>query len=252
MTKTNNKTVEENNDINNASSLALPIFIIIYTVLILSIDLLITFNTHFFFSWGIFNITLSDILAKVPVIKGSIFILFFENFDLYKFFFWLIVPFIIFNKFIDFKWLSIKYWQRQDYIIFLLFCFLCLSSLVFVILSPTLRMYYPGMGLLPTKQKIIFFLQQFFWIISWLPGWEFLNRHLLLRACRQISKGYGWLGVTLVETLYHIYKAMLEILGMFVFSVIACIWSQRRENNLMAFFCHLIIEIGLIFILLII
>lgn len=249
-TITKNKNQDSNETETKTSSL-LPIIIIIYSISVLYIDLLITFNTHFFFSWGILNFRLSEVLFKLPTLKHYTFITVFDNFDLYKFIFWLILPFILFNKFIDFKWFSIKNWQKHDYIVFLSFCLLCLFSLIFVILSPTLRMFYPGTGDIPTSQKIQFFLQQFFWIISWLPGWEFLNRHLLLRACRQLSRGSGWFFVPIVETLYHIFKPMLEIFGMFIFSIVACIWSQKRENNLMAFFCHSIIEIGLIFLLLI-
>jgi len=250
MTTIDKNKNQDNNDTSSETSLLVPIIIIIYSTSVLYIDLLITFNTHFLFSWGILNFTLSDVLYKFPLLKHYAFITVFDNFDLYKFIFWLILPFVLFNKFIDFQWFSLKYWQKQDYLIFLFFCLLCLFSLVFVILSPTLRMFYPGTGTIPISQKIQFFLQQFFWIISWLPGWEFLNRHLLLRACRQLSKGSGWFFVTIVETLYHIFKPMLEIFGMFIFSIVACLWSQKRENNLMAFFCHFIIEIGLIFILL--
>jgi len=241
------QAIEDNKD---TTSTILPFLVIIYSICVLSIDLLITFNVNFLLSWGMFNISLSDLLLKFSILRSSPIISLFENFDLYKFLFWFILPFIFFNKFIDFKWLSFKYWQKHDYIIFFLFCILCLSSLIFVILSPTLRMFYPGIGMMPYKQKILFFFQQFFWVISWLPGWEFLNRHLLLRACKQLLNGYGWFLVTIVETLYHIYKAMLEILGMFIFSIVACIWSLKRENNLMAFMCHFIIEIGLIFLLL--
>ncbi|MGC9053555.1 MAG: hypothetical protein ACP5KS_06685, partial [Candidatus Hydrogenedens sp.] len=242
---------KDNIDTYSETSSLLPIFIIIYSISVLFIDLLITFDTTFIFSWGVLNFSLSDVLLKFPILKHSTYITIFDGFDLYKFIFWLILPFILFNRFIDFKWFSLKYWQKQDYLLFLFFCFLCLLSLIFVILSPTLRMFYPGAGVIPLSQKIQFFLQRFFWVISWLPGWEFLNRHLLLRACRQLSKGSGWFFVTITETIYHIFKPMLEILGMFIFSVVACIWSQKKENNLMAFFCHFIIEIGLIFLLLI-
>ncbi len=251
MTNDHKKITQEKNSKETTPHRLLPILIIIYSVSVLSIDLLITFNINFFFSWGVFNFSLTDILIKIPFLRSYPYVYLFENFDLYKTIFWLLVPFILFNKFIDLQWLSIKHWQKQDYLVFLIFCLLCLSSLGFVFLSPTLQMFYPSMGSLPIKQKAIYFLQQFFWIISWLPGWEFLNRHLLLRACRELSKSYGWFFVTIVETLYHIYKAMLEILGMFIFSIVACLWSQKRENNLMAFFCHFIIEVGLILILLI-
>lgn len=246
----NNYSSQEIEDNKDTPFTILPFLIVIYSICVLSIDLLITFNANLLFSWGILNFSLSDVLLKIPIFRNYPIINIFENFDLYKFIFWLVLPFFLFNKFIDFKWLSFKYWQKHDYIVFFLFCILCLSSLIFVILSPTLRMYYPSIGMIPYKQKVFFFFQQFFWIISWLPGWEFLNRHLLLRACRQISNEYGWFFVPIVETLYHIYKAMLEILGMFIFSLIACMWSLKKENNLMALMCHFIIEVGLIFLLL--
>ncbi len=241
----------KNKEQNNITPLLFPTIIIIYSISVLFIDLLISFNANFIIHWGVFKLNLTDLLLKIPILKNFSFVTLFEYFDLYKFLFWLIIPFILFNKFIDFKWWSIKRWQKRDYILFSFFFLICFSSLIFVILSPTLQKYYPGMSTLPPKQKILISFQQIFWIISWLPGWEFLNRHLLLRACGQFSKRYGWFLVTVVETLYHISKALLEILGMFIFSFIACIWSQRKEDNLMAFLCHLIIEIGLIFILMI-
>ena len=250
MTKTN----EQQKDIpvkNKEIPFLASITIIAYVISVLIIDTFITFDVHFILSWGKFSISLFDILNKVPVIKYYSYILIFQNFDATKFFLWLIFPFVLFYKFINFGWFSFRSWRKSDYILLSVFIVICLLSLVFVLVSPMLRMYYPGLRGIPFNQKMFFAIQQVLWVISWLPGWEFMNRHLLLRSCQQLSKNYVWLLVPVVETLYHIYKAMLEMTGMFIFSFFACWWSMKRENNIMAFLCHFAVEIGLIVLLLI-
>ncbi|HOV34068.1 MAG TPA: hypothetical protein PLX23_11985 [Candidatus Hydrogenedens sp.] len=249
--KNKNNHNNTNNDTNKISiSTPLAISIIIYTISVLIIDLLATFNIHFIFNWGIFNIDLSYILNKIPAFRNSLFSFLFIDFDLRKFFLWLIIPIIIFNKAVDFYWFSFKSWKKNDYFILLGVSILCVASLVFVILSPTLSSYYLGFKTLPFNQKVIIFFQQIFWIISWLLGWEFLNRHLLLRACLRLNKKYAWIFVPIVETVYHIHKAFLEMIGMSMFSIFACLWTIRKENNLLAFLCHLLIELGLVILLL--
>jgi hypothetical protein len=246
----NNRKTTNNNTSKADFPAPLAVLIIIYTIAVFIIDLLATFDIHFIFNWGILNIDLSHLLNKIPVFKNSLFSFLFIEFDLRKFFLWLILPIIIFNKAVDFYWFSFKSWEKKDFFILLVLTLLCVSSLIFVILSPTLSSYYSGLKELPSKQKVIIFFQQILWIISWLPGWEFLNRHLLLRACRRLHKKYTWFLVPIVETAYHIPKPFLEMLGMSIFSLFACLWTLRKKNNLMAFLCHLFIELGLVILLL--
>ncbi len=247
--KNSHKNIDNNTSKTNFSTkLAIPI--IIYTIAVLIIDLLTTFNIHFIFNWGILNIDLSHVLNKIPLFKNSLFSFLFINFDLIKFFLWLIIPIVVFNRAVDFYWFSFKSWKKNDYLILLMLSILCVASLAFVVLFPTLSSYYHGFKTLPSNQKVIIFFQQIFWIISWLLGWEFLNRHLLLRACLRLNKKYAWILVPIVETAYHIPKPFLEMLGMAIFSIFACVWTIRKENNLMAFLCHLFIELGLVILLL--
>jgi membrane protease YdiL (CAAX protease family) len=89
------------------------------------------------------------------------------------------------------------------------------------------------------------------WNASWLIGWEFMHRYMLLGAAQKAAPHWGWLLVPLSETLYHLQKPPIEMLGMLALSVVLTLWCMKRGNWLLGFLVHLIIEVELLIFLMI-
>ena len=66
--------------------------------------------------------------------------------------------------------------------------------------------------------------------VEGLIGFQFDER-------RRSQNGY------IIEGLYHLQKALPEMGGMVVFSLIVTPWSMRRRNLLLPFLAHLLIEL---------
>jgi len=111
---------------------------------------------------------------------------------------------------------------------------------------PSLKQQYPGLSHLPLQERFLHGLVALSWTTSWLIGWEFLHRYVLLRAVTQNFPRFGWLLVPLCETVYHLQKPLLEAGGMAVFSILLTWWSLKRRNLLLPFIAHLFVEVFLI------
>ncbi|MCX8064079.1 MAG: hypothetical protein N3G21_02785 [Candidatus Hydrogenedentes bacterium] len=227
-------------------------FIIGYIIFVLTLDFLISMEVEIPLNFTVLRISISDVFYKMGNVRYSAHFNCLSHFDILKFLTWFMIPLLLFQKRIDLKWLSIAKLGKPDLCILMVFSAVCILSLGMIFILPSLRNYYSGLGALPKEAKIIFFLQQVFWIISWLPGWELLNRHLLLKESEALYPDKGWLLVPAVETLYHLSKPIPEAVGMFIFSILATFYTKKRRNNIPAFMCHLAIEIGLITLLLIV
>lgn len=167
-----------------------------------------------------------------------------QHFDLFKFTFWLLIPFFFALWRMDWGVFGYKRWSQID---LLLLSILAVLGMAAVLLVPHIRALgttYHGLSHLPGK-KVTFFLVQFFWIVSWLPGWEFMHRYVLLRRAAISWPRFGWLLVPISEGLYHLQKPALEALGMVALSVVLTQWALRRKNILLPFLVHFIIEIEL-------
>lgn len=116
---------------------------------------------------------------------------------------------------------------------------------------PTLRETYPSLGAAPLSLKLTEGLRLLIWTCSWLPGWEFLHRYVLVTSVQAKWPRFGWLLVPLIEGAYHVQKPWPETLGMVLFSVVATRWTMTRRNVLLPFLAHLIIELELILFLIV-
>jgi membrane protease YdiL (CAAX protease family) len=117
---------------------------------------------------------------------------------------------------------------------------------MFVIpLLPGLRDYYPSAGSISGQEKLLFFLTYMIWTASWLPGWEFLHRYVLVQAMENRWAGWGWVIVPISEGLYHLTKSPWECAGMILFSMLATYHTVKRGNMVVAFLVHLVIEMAL-------
>ncbi len=169
-----------------------------------------------------------------------------NGFDLFKFIFWFVVPFLCCVPRMDWDWFGIKRWKRIDAILLALLVACCVGAVLLVPYLPGVRDYYRQFGgALSAAQKWNFFIFHLVWTFSWLIGWEFLHRYALLRRADAAWPRFGWLLVPLSETLYHLQKPPIEAAGMALFALVATAWTRNRRNMLAPFIAHLAIEIAL-------
>jgi hypothetical protein len=117
---------------------------------------------------------------------------------------------------------------------------------------PELRVIYLPMSLLPPAEKPAVAAGQLLWTLSWLPGWEFLMRYLLLGVVAMRWPRYGWLLVPLVEGAYHLQKPLMGAGGMLLLSLVLTRWALLRRNGLLPLLAHFLIEVELVLALLLI
>jgi hypothetical protein len=165
--------------------------------------------------------------------------------DLFKFTTWFLIPLIFCLPRMDWGYYGIKRWVRSDYYLLAAAIILELLAVLSVRLFPDLRAALPDLhneSLLPI----------ILWNLSWLLGWEFMHRYLLLRRLSVSFPRFGWLLIPIYEGAYHlVWPTLLMPAGMVLFSLIATYWSFKRRNGLLPFLAHLIIEFQLtVFLLL--
>ena len=96
---------------------------------------------------------------------------------------------------------------------------------------------------------------QFVWLGSWLTGWEFLHRYVLIHHIKKAWPALAWplvlVIIPLIETLYHLGqgKAFIEIAAVPVFSLALCAWTLHRENIVGPAIAHLFVEVALVMFL---
>ena len=173
-----------------------------------------------------------------------------QRFEVFKFIFWLLLPLLVCLPWMDWDWLGWRSWRAIDWVMVLGLALAGMLAMLLIPEVPELRRRYPGMSMLPLDYKLEYLASKTFWILSWLVGWEFLHRYVLLRAGNRLWPGWGWMIVPLSEGLYHLQKPLLEAAGMVVLSVILTQWALRRHSLLLPLLVHLIIEIELLLFLL--
>ena len=227
----------------------------VYVLAVLAVDTLAVWGIRWpfdwtFFLWGAHRIQdwalrwgapkgLADFVTSWP----------FGQVDYFKLIFWFVVPFVMSLRGMDWSVLGVKRWRRIDLYLLGALALLGLATVLLIPSIPSLRAYYPsqrGMHAMPWAQ----FPVHLCWVLSWLVGWEFMHRYFLLRRVSARWPHWGWCLVPLFETAYHLQKAGLEAAAMLVFSIILTRWTLRRNNVLLPFLAHLIVEIELILILL--
>ena len=230
-------------------------WVVVYVVSVLAVDTLAVWGIRWpfdwtFFLWGSHRIQdwalrwgapkgLADLVTSWP----------FGQVDYFKLVFWFVVPFVMCLRGMDWGALGVKRWRRIDLYLLGGLALLGLAAVLVIPYIPSLRAYYPGqrgMHAVPWAQ----FPVHLCWVLSWLLGWEFMHRYFLLRRVSARWPHWGWCLVPIFETAYHLQKAGLEAAAMLVFSIILTRWTLRRNNVLLPFLAHLIVEIELILFLL--
>lgn len=203
-----------------------------YVMLVLGVDALATQDVRVPFAWRL-------VLQFQP-----------RGFDVFKFAAWFVIPFLFALPHLDLHAFTFKRWRRVD--LYLLAGLLAAGALAVILIPriPGVRETYRGYGHLSLQQKHSFLFCHLMWTASWLIGWEFLHRYVLLRPWDRSLPRAGWLIVPVSEGLYHLQKAPLEALGMVALSVVLTLWTRKRQNILFPFLVHLAIELELLAFLL--
>lgn len=199
---------------------------IAYVTVVLSVDLLATYGRLPAFRWN----------------HAS-------GFDLYKCVFWLVIPFALSWRGMDWHAFTFRRWTRRDIVFLCALTALGLAALALVPHIPQLNAMYADQSHRSPEVKRALIQHYLVWDLSWLPGWEFLHRYFLLRAVAARWPKYGWLLVPLSEGLYHLPKSYVEAGGMVIFSLLATRWALQRRNIVIPFVAHAAIEVGLLFVL---
>jgi len=226
--------------------------VVVYVAAVLGIDALAASGLDWPFDWGMFDWRPRDVYAfgqwaGLPK----------ETFDwlnhvrlqgfwVFKFVFWLLAPGLVCLFTMDWQYFTFRRWKTWDYALLLAACALGAAAVFLIPLIPGLADYYPQMARqMNLADKLAAFGGYGLMLVSWLPGWEFLHRYVLVRAVHNAWPRYGWLLVPLSEGLYHLTKHWAEALGMVLFSVLATRWTIARRNMLLPFLVHLVIELTL-------
>lgn len=173
-----------------------------------------------------------------------------QKFDVYSFLFWLAVPVLLCLRGMDWGAFGWKRFTRADWLVLALLAAAGAAAMFIIPHVPELRRTYPNLSALDTAVKLDYFNGQLIWIFSWLLGWEFMHRYFLLRAAHAHWPRFGWLLVPLAEGVYHLQKPLLEAGGMLLLSLVLTRWALARNNVLLPFLAHLIIEIEVVLFML--
>lgn len=221
--------------------------VLLYMITVLGVDTLAVHGVSWPFEWNMFQWRADDcwrvfsldppLWTRMPPM---------ESFDLFKFLFWLVIPFCCCLRRMEWSWFSTRAWKKWDWILLVFMLVVGAAAVLSIRYIPSLGRVYHGVSHQPWSVRSTRGLAALAWTFSWLVGWEFLHRYILLRAASGRFPRFGWLLVPLSEVLYHLQKPLLEAGGMGVFSLILTRWSLKRKNVLLPFLAHLCIELFLI------
>lgn len=230
-------------------------FVITYIALVLSVDTLAVRQVNFLIDWRLFRWYSADVAAWLsPLVQqlglpdGPLAWLrtpLAQRIEVFCTIFWFLVPFLACLRGMDwgaFGWRRLGRWDA------LLLSFVAVAGIAVMFIIPhvpELSTMYGTRANLSPDEKWDYVISKTVWNLSWLIGWEFLHRYVLLRAAIKSSFRYGWLLVPLSETLFHLQKPLLEAAGMLVFSVFLTRWAMARGSVLAPALAHFIIEVDL-------
>lgn len=205
--------------------------ILLYVALVLGVDTFAYLEIRWPFDWSVFTWVWGDV-------------------DLFKLTFWLAIPFAFCWRNFDRSWYSTARWRAGDVILLIALAGLGGLTLLAIPLFPELRDDYMGIGELSPQVKREFVIGIGIWTLTWLFGWEFLLRYVLLRSASARWPRFGWWLVPVAEGLYHLQKAWPETIAALGFSIVLTYWAYQRRNGLLPLVAHLIVEIELIALML--
>lgn len=209
-------------------------FALVYAAVVLAIDALAAGNVRTPFHWNKF-------LWRSE-----------SNFDYFKFLFWLILPLTISLPRMDWQYFTFKRWKRVDIYLLIGLASAGLLALTVIPFVPQLRAWYPSLAEASPAMKEHWVRTNALWLLSWYPGWEFLNRYFLLRPLVERWPRAGWLLVPVAEGLYHLQKHWMEAGLSLIGSIALTGWAALRRNLLLPFLVHGAVEIGLVIFMLLV
>ncbi len=217
---------------------------LVYAAAVLGVDILATLGVQVpidwtFFRWTAWEGPLIATGGRPPFMRAM-------GVDLFKFFAWFAIPFLICLPWMDWRFLGWKRWRRIDAVFMAIAFFVGLGAVSLIAFVPGLRDFYPSLAGAETADKVRFVVHMLAWTFSWLLGWEFLHRYVLLRVLDRPMPRWGWLLIPLYEGVYHLVKHPLEAVGMVLASVLLTAWTRNSRNVALPFLAHLIIEVQLI------
>jgi hypothetical protein len=239
--------------------------LIAYVVAVLLVDTLATQHVKWPFAWDVFiwkPRTIAPALAAMlpDAAWTHHFIAFIQsprasNFDLFKVTFWFVVPVLFTLPWMDWAAVGTRRWKGRDWALLAFAAVAGMGAMFLIPHLPGVSDYYQAPKGITSSQKLSLFLGYNAWTASWLPGWEFLHRYVLLAALAVFfPRGTkGWFMVPLVvatsEMAYHLVKPWPETLAMFGFGFLATAWAYQRSNMLLPFIAHWMIELSLVLFL---
>lgn len=215
-----------------------------YVVLVLGVDTLAALGFSWPIEWSIFHWRVDDIWnllsLSAPAWAQSRIA---QSFDIFKFLFWLVIPFCVCVRRMQWSWFSPRGWTRRDWALLAVLLVGGTVAVLSIRYIPSLARVYQGFSDQPWEERYVKGFAALVWTGSWLVGWEFLHRYVLLRAAALHLPRFGWLLVPLSEIIYHLQKPPWEAVGMAIFSLVLTWWSLKRSNLLLAFIAHLCVEL---------
>jgi len=228
------------------------VLVIGYVVVVLALDAMVTVGDSRTVNWAFFSWHLSGLKTLLEHLSVPKFLIgwmswsVFAKVDLFKMLFWLIIPVGLSLWRMDWGYITKHRIQPVDWQFLIGMCVLALGAIVSVKFIPELARLYHGLGDASLSARMQFFFLHLFWVVSWLPGWEFMHRYFLLRRVTVDFPRFGWILVPVAEGAYHLVKPWPEMLAMVAFSVIMTQYTMRRKNIVIPFLAHLAVEVLLI------
>jgi len=229
--------------------------VIAYVAVVLAVDTLAAGRAAWPFDWTVFRWSpgrvypaahgLQELLGLPDVLTAWIRAPLLYRFDYFKFVWWFLAPLLFCLPKMDWGYLGVTRWKRRD---LALLAGLAVAGAAVMLAIPhveTLRRVYPSLSHLDASAKWNVVSTQVIWAFSWLLGWEFLHRYVLLRRVAAAWPRFGWLLVPLSEGAYHLQKPLIEAAGMVLLSMALTQWAVKRRNALLPFIVHLCVEIAL-------
>lgn len=174
----------------------------------------------------------------------------FQRVDFFKLLFWLIIPVLFSVWRLDWAFWGWRRVKKLERYLLLAAPVVAVGVMFAIPYLPGVRDLYQQVPPTSLTRKIETAISYNLYVFSWLLGWEFLHRYVLLRAASVLFPKWGWLLVVVSETAYHLVKPPLECAAMAVFSVCMTQYAMRRKNGTFPFLVHFIIENALLVFLL--
>ncbi|MBI3117576.1 MAG: hypothetical protein HYZ00_02755, partial [Candidatus Hydrogenedentes bacterium] len=170
--------------------------VVLYVAAVLTVDALATLHVRWGTDWSQFDWgprEARQFLQGLGLPKGAFSFLYegaMRNFDWFKFFTWFLAPFLFALPNMVWSALSFKRWKIHDVMMLLVIAGVGMLIMLFIPFMPEFRDLY--LGNVPAAQRSAFLFAQLAWIVSWLPGWEFMHRYVLLDRVSMTWPRYGW------------------------------------------------------------